>query len=154
MSLTELRDRTLISGSCAAVASALALAALGKRELGSAATPVNGPSQWVWGRQAPYEDGFSVRHTVVGYAIHHAASFVWAALFEAMRLRARPGLASTIKVAATTTAIGSLVDLQLTPDRLTPGFQKRLSRAALAGVYAAFAAGLAAGAVLHSRRAR
>src|SRR5215211_1417070 len=29
-----------------------------------------------------------LRHTLVGYAIHHGASFVWAALFEAMRLRA------------------------------------------------------------------
>lgn len=38
------------------------------------ALPLNGPSQWVWGSRAPCEDGSGIRHTLVGYAIHHLAS--------------------------------------------------------------------------------
>jgi hypothetical protein len=39
--------------------------------------PINGSSQWIWGRQAPFENRFSVRYTIVGYAIHHAPSVFW-----------------------------------------------------------------------------
>ena len=69
--------RALFSGSVASVASTMALALCGRRDVRSAVTPLNGPSQWVWGSAAPYEDGFSVRHTLVGYAIHHLASVFW-----------------------------------------------------------------------------
>jgi hypothetical protein len=130
--------RVLLSGTAASLASALALALAGRREVGSAATPLNGPSQWVWGRHAPYRDGFSVRHTVVGYGIHHFASVFWAALFERAR-RARPALPAAIATAA----LACVVDYRCTPQRFTPGFEKRLSRAALLATYAAFAAGLA-----------
>jgi hypothetical protein len=40
------------------------------------------------------------------------------------------------------------VDFQLTPERLTPGFEHRLSHRSLAAVYGAFAVGLAVGALL------
>jgi hypothetical protein len=129
----------LLSGALASIASAVALAAAGKRELGDAAAPLNGPSQWIWGKHAPYRNGFSVRHTVVGYAIHHLSSTFWAALFEKTRPRSAP-----IAGALLTSATACLVDYRCTPQRFTPGFEKRLSRGALLSVYAAFAAGLAA----------
>src|SRR5690606_22919091 len=48
--------RALFSGSVASVTSTVALAACGRRELASAATPLNGPSQWVLGTHAPWRD--------------------------------------------------------------------------------------------------
>ena len=133
--------RALVSGAAASIASTLVLAALGRRELGRGATPLNGPSQWVWGRHAPHADGFSSRHTVVGYAVHHFAATFWAVLFEKLR-PARAPLAAAIATAA----VAHVVDFRVVPERLSPGFQKRLSRNAVAWSYVAFAIGLAAAA--------
>ena len=49
-------------------------------------------------------------------------------------------------------ASGSNRDFRFTPDRLTPGYEHRLSRKALAATYAVFAVGLALGALLTTRR--
>jgi hypothetical protein len=54
--------------------------------------------------------------------------------------------------AAATSVLACFVDYRLTPDRLTPGFEKRLSRRSLFVVYALFAAGLAAGTLLQTRK--
>ena len=140
---------TLASGGMASIASSVALLAYGERECGDPAAPLNGPSQWVWGRHAPYRDGFSWRYTGVGFLVHHLASNFWALLYEA--LRRRGGLARDVAAAAAISTVAFVVDYRLTPQRLTPGFQNRLSRAALLGVYVVFAAGLAAGALAARR---
>lgn len=145
-------SRMLLPGTLAALASAATLAWVGKRETGSAAAPMNGPSQWLRGRGAPYRDDATWSHTALGYAIHHGAALFWGALFEFFRRRAPQDVPGTIAAAVTTTAVANLVDFQLTPERLTPGFEKRLSRRALFATYAAFAAGLAAGGLLGRRR--
>ncbi len=54
----------------------------------------------------------------------------------------------------TTSALACFVDYRLTPHRLQPGFEQRLSRPALAGVYLAFGVGIAVGAWLLSSRPR
>lgn len=139
----------LLSGSAASVASTFALLWCGRREVNDGAAPLNGPSQWIWGTHAPYCSGFSVRHTVVGYAIHHLASIFWAVAFERFRptgWEAMPAVAA----AALTSVTASIVDYQFTPRRFRPGFEKRLSRSSLTLVYAAFAAGLAAAAIMTS----
>jgi hypothetical protein len=146
----DILRRALVSGSAASLLSSLVLAWRGWTEAHDAAAPLNGPSQWVWGTSAPYERGFSVRHTVLGYAIHHIASIGWAAIYEAARwgTNAAP---RTIAAAVGTAATACFVDYQLTPRRLEPGFEKRLSRKSLAFVYVAFAAGLAAAALARRR---
>ena len=130
----------LVSGTAASILSSLVLAWRGRCEASDAAGPLNGPSQWIWGTHAPYANGFSVRHTVVGYAIHHLASIFWAMGFEWARPRQRRTI---IPAALATAATACFVDYRLTPRRLEPGFEKRLSRRSLALVYAAFGAGLA-----------
>jgi hypothetical protein len=136
----------LAAGTFASIASALVLAWRGKVDTGGAAAALNGPSQWVWGRSAPYRNGLSWRHTALGYGIHHFASLGWAVPYEWVRPR-RP-----VAAAVTTAAVACFVDFKLTPQRLTPGFEKRLTRKSLFLVYAAFAAGLAAGGLLASRK--
>ena len=100
------------------------------------------------------KDGASVKHTLSGYVIHHAMSVFWALFFE----RFRPGRnlqpIDTLLSAAATSAAACFVDYRLTPKRLTPGFERRLSRKSLALVYAGFAIGLAVGALLQDRPGR
>lgn len=135
----------LISGTVASIVSTISLVVSGKTELDKSAAPVNGPSQWLWGRHAPYENRFSLRYTVVGYAIHHAASIFWAILHEKLRQRMGPAnnTAAAIAPALVTTAAAYVVDFHVTPKRLTPGFEHRLSKRSLLMVYGTFALGLA-----------
>lgn len=152
---TAARRRLLLDalacGGAASIASTAALLAYGWRECDDVAAPLNGPSQWVWGRHAPYRNGFSWRYTFVGFLVHHLASTFWGAIYGAARGR-RSGAARDVATAGAVSGVAFLVDYHLTPQRLTPGFQNRLSRRALAGVYVAFAMGLAAGGLLRGRR--
>jgi hypothetical protein len=143
-----LRD-ALFSGTAAGVASIAALALAGRRELGDAAAPINGPSQWLWGRQAAYASGFSARYTVLGAATHVLASIFWAIFYEKWRSPRHP-VASAVATAAAANAI----DFTITPDRLTPGFQKRLSRPAVAAAYGALALGFLAASLARPQRSR
>lgn len=141
--------RGMLSGSSASVLSTLALAAMGKRETGSMLAPTNAVSHWIWGDEAARHNAPSLRYTLVGYAIHHASATFWAVLLERLmgaRLD-RKDLPTTLAVSAAASAVACFTDYQLTPERLHPGYEKRLSRPALALVYGAFALGLAAGAV-------
>ena len=140
----------LVSGTVASVVSTVALSILGKAELDKSAAPVNGPSQWIWGRHAPYQDHFSLRYTLIGYAIHHAASVFWAIWYEKLRQQLPPAesAAAVLAPAVATTVAAYAVDFHFTPKRLTPGFEHRLSQPSLLIVYATFALGLAGTALL------
>ena len=137
-------NRGVLSGTCASILSTLALAARGRGESGSALAPINAVSHWYWGDRALRVDRPSFKYTVPGYLTHHATSIFWAVLFEKTfggALRGRP--ARTAAASAATAAVACFVDYQLTPKRLTPGFEHRLSKASLFLVYATFAVGLA-----------
>ena len=135
----------VVSGSAASVASTAALAALGEREDGSASAPTNAISHWLWGERATLVDRPTLRNTLVGYLIHHAASIFWATIYEKALAREGQTAGRVVRDAAAISALAAFVDFELTPRRLTPGFERRLSPPALVGVYAAFAVGLAAG---------
>lgn len=145
--------RAIVSGTSASALSALALAACGRATNGTAAGPLNGPSQWVWGQGAAHRRRATLRHTAVGYVIHHLMSIFWATLHE----RATPrntsyAPAERLLTAAATAAVAWFVDYHLTPQRLQPGFEKQLDGKSLFAVYTAFALGLAAGDALRASR--
>ena len=142
-----------VSGSIAAVASTAVLAAAGRVETGSAFAPTNAISHWVHGDAAARVDDASARHTLVGLAIHHGASVFWALVFERLfgRANARGDVLPALGAGMAVSALACFVDYQLTPRRFQPGYEMRLSRPALAAVYVAFGAGLAAGSVLNAR---
>lgn len=146
-------QRGMIAGTSASMLSTLALAVLGKLEAGSAFAPTNAISHWIWGDKAAQRDRPSLRYTLTGYLIHHASATFWAVLFERLLGAKMDGKkAHTILPASVAaSAVACFVDYQMTPERLKPGYERRLSRPALAVVYGAFALGLAAG-VLASRR--
>jgi len=126
--------------------STLALGILGRKEAGSAAAPINAVSHWYFGDRAARKDGFSLKYTLSGYLTHHATSLFWATLFERLfERRTWPRLTAPLVPAAAVAVIAAAVDYTITPKRLTPGYEKRLSIPALVVVYTAFAAGLALG---------
>ena len=133
------------SGSAASALSTLALIALAKHQTGHAAAATNATSQWLWGERALHQDDPSWKHTATGLLIHHAASIFWATLHARASARAqqtrwgkRPWMEGAL-VAATS----CFADYQLTPKRLQPGFEQRLTRGALLLVYIAFGVGIA-----------
>src|SRR5689334_3423826 len=69
--------RGIKAGHLAALTSAIALAVMGWIEKGRPAAPLNGPSQWLWGTQASKLRRADLRHTAVGYGVHHASSIFW-----------------------------------------------------------------------------
>ena len=149
--------RTLISGSSASLLSMLAAYGLGRRERDAPFAPINAISHWLHGPAAYAEDRASLRHTILGLVIHHASSLVWGALYQTLLRnvvepravegrpvrRGRPGVADRCAGAAVVTAIAAFTDLRLVPPRLSPGFEHRLSRRAVALIYLCFALGLA-----------
>lgn len=116
----------------------------GRAEGTTAAGPLNGPSQWIWGRRAARDRRWSGR-TAVGIGIHHLSA-VWWAYLHVRTLGQSPerrSPAAIVARASATAAMAAAVDYGLTPRRLQPGFEKQLSLPSLVIVYAAFAAGLA-----------
>jgi hypothetical protein len=146
-------QRGMVSGATASVLSTGALALFGKRETNSHYAPTNAISHWIWGDQAARHNAPSLRYTVPGYVIHHASATFWSVLFERFcgHLLDRRDTGKTIAAATAASAVACFVDYQLTPPRLKPGYEKRLSSPALAVVYGAFGLGLAAGAMLCRR---
>jgi hypothetical protein len=144
----------LIAGAVASVVSTLALALAGRRQARSAVAPTNAISHWLWRGEALAVDRPTLRHTVVGYAIHHLSSTFWAVLYAWLHGN-RHDAQTVPKALAGATAAAALacfVDYKATPKRLTPGFEHRLSSGAMALVYGAFAVGLAAGCLMANRR--
>lgn len=152
--LVSIFRRACGSGTWASLASTGALAASGVRDCDSSLAPVNAVSHWVWKDRAIRQDDGSLRYTATGYVIHHLASIFWANLFESMAA-ATPRPRHTVEIlldAAAVTAVAAVVDLRCTPERLTPGFERRLGRGPLTAVYVAFGLGLAFHALSHRAR--
>jgi hypothetical protein len=136
--------QALISGTTASLLSTLVMALAGAIERRAPAGPINGPSQWIHGRQAAHRRGFNLRYTLPGFLIHHATATGWALLHERLfgRNKAAQPPTRRLRNAAVTATLANLVDYQLTPRRLQPGFDAQLSRKSMLAIYAAFAVGL------------
>lgn len=137
--------RVMVSGALAGTAAAVAVSAAGRRQTGSYAAPLNATSHIVWGDGAARRNAPSAKYTGTGAFLHYGAALFWAALHESL-----PGRASLR--AAITALAAYVVDYHVVPRRLTPGFELRVSRGALAGVYGALALGLWAGSKVVVRR--
>jgi hypothetical protein len=142
-----------VSGSLASLCSAAYLAWAGHR-FGEPAAPVNAVSHWFFGERSLHQDKPSLRYTLTGYLTHHAAAIFWGVLHAkawGARERAKAPLPAAAG-AVTAAGVACFVDYQLTPKRLTPGFEHRLGRPQMANVYGFFALGLALGTLLMRRR--
>src|SRR4051812_19641159 len=142
-----------VAGSLASVLSTVYLTWAGRRS-STAAAPVNAVSHWIFGDPALRRDETDLTHTLTGYLIHHGAAVFWGTLHAKFwgakpeHKKPLPALAG----AAAAAGIACFTDYQLTPKRLTPGFEHRLAKPELANVYVCFALGLAVGSLLMRRR--
>lgn len=143
--MDDTSKQALISGAVASVLSTAVLALCGQLENRRPAGPINGPSQWVYGRWAARVRSPSWRHTLTGFLVHHVMATGWAFVHERAfgKRKALQPLPQRLGRAAVTAAAANFIDFQLTPRRLRPGFETQLSRKSLFAVYAAFAIGLA-----------
>jgi hypothetical protein len=147
--------QALVSGTLASFLSTAALALLGKAQAQSFVAPTNATSHWLWGDDAYNEYRPSLRHTGIGYVTHHASAVFWALLYERwLNRNQHHSTGSIVRDAALTAGVAALIDYTVTPPRLRPGFEQHLSPLSLVGVFAAFAAGLAAGALLNRQHER
>jgi hypothetical protein len=143
----------VIVGSFASLTSLAGLAFFGRRENGTIWATLNAPSHWLWGEQALRQNGASLRYTASGLVIHHLSSGFWGLVQARLRGGDRHAFSRRLRDATVTTTVAAVVDLALVPQRLTPGFQRRLSPASLTLVYTLFAVGLVAGSCLAERPA-
>lgn len=139
--MTSLIARALASGTLAAVATTTVVTLYGRRTGGSFAAPINATSHALWGEAAERENGCSLKYTGIGLLFNHAGSIFWALFYEAFT-GPRPSRKRVLHGGALVSAAAYVVDYHIVPPRLTPGFEKRLPRKALAPVYVALAAGL------------
>jgi hypothetical protein len=152
----SLLGKSLISGTVAGVTTALAATLAGKRETASYAAPLNATSHIVWGEKAAWQDKPSIKYTVMGFLLNHAATVFWASIYEKwFGPRAEDPHSSPLRPligAAVVTAGAYVTDYYLVPKRFTPGYEKRLSNTSLTGIYAMLALGLVARTLIERRR--
>lgn len=151
-------SRALISGTVAGTAIAAAASLAGKRETGSYAAPLNATSHIVWGDSAAQKDEPSLKHTVTGFVLNHAAAIFWAAFYEKWFADRASGserprsLLRPLLGGAAVSAGAYVTDYYLVPKRFTPGYEMRLSGKSLATIYCVLALGLIARDVLSRSR--
>jgi GNAT superfamily N-acetyltransferase len=150
--IREALPRAVVSGTSAAVCSAAALALLGKLTAGTAAGPLNGPTQMLLGERAARDRSASLK-TVAGVGLHHLIAIGWATLHEAYVAPLARGRGPGAKLLAgvATAAITYGADYGLARGRLRPGFEKHLGLASRIAVYSALAVGLAIPSLLKRR---
>ncbi|PWK35001.1 hypothetical protein [Cupriavidus plantarum] len=138
--------RAAISGASASLVSTGILALAGVRDCASAVAPINAVSHWLWADRAFRRHDLTVAHTVMGYVIHHAMSVMWAAGYEGYLAWRNPreSLLHAIGAGVAFATVAAVVDLRLTPERLTPGFERKLAPRALLAVYVGFGLALSA----------
>jgi hypothetical protein len=151
--VTRALPRAVISGTTGALCSAVALALLGEVVAGTAAGPLNGPTQLLRGERAARDRRASLK-TVVGLGLHHLIAIGWATLHEAYiapRAQGR-GAAAQLLAGGVTAAVAYGADYGIARGRLQPGFEKHLGLASRIAAYSALAIGFALPAILSKRR--
>jgi len=131
----SLLGRTLLSGSAVALATTVVLALRARAEGRHPVQPLNSTSHWYLGEAAGRSQALDLPHTVGGYLTHHAASLLWAGVYEGLR-RWRPQR-HPLGDAAAVSALAAFVDYAVVPKRLTPGWEKVVTPQSIALAYVA-----------------
>jgi len=127
-----------------AVASTVAVMAFGAIERRAPFLPANAISHMIYGEEAFDVERANAKYSVPGLLLNLGAMFAWSCVAEFLffLFRARPGeIAMTAVVAVLTTVLAFVVDFRVVPERFTPGFERVISRNALAMVYVTLAVG-------------
>ncbi|MGZ8242108.1 hypothetical protein [Methylomagnum sp.] len=134
----------LISGTVAGLATALAETLCGQAERSKAAAPLNAVSHIAWGERAARREDLSLKYTGTGFLLNHAACVLWAGVYEHWFGQAAESgqVGKALAGGAAVAGLAYLTDYHVVPERLTPGFEKRLSGRSMAAVFGALALSL------------
>ena len=138
------------SAAVAVGTTSVAILALSRRETAHPFAAFNAVSQMIWGEEAVAQDGFSLRHTVVGVACMAGALSGWATIATVLAGR-RPSSARAVASGVAAAGLAYAIDYHVVPPRLRPGIERRLSPRAVELTFGALAAGLVAGQLLRAR---
>ena len=133
-------SQTLFTSALTTAATTAALFALSKKDTQHPAAALNATSHILWGEDAAKYDDWDVRHTLAGALLNAGAMGAWSVvqgLFPAPR-----SLFGAARNGAAVTALAYFTDYHVVPQRLTPGFEHRLSRKSLLASYVVLAASL------------
>lgn len=145
---------TMTTGAVVATATTAAAALLGRLESGSAVAPINAVSHIIVGDEEDTGERMDATHTLAGVGLNAMAVTGWAAVHELFMPRTgKPTVQRALLAGTATAALAYITDYHVMPKRLTPGFEKRLSRPALFAVFATLAISLAAAGLYRGRQA-
>ncbi len=122
-----------VTGIAGAAATTAIIAALGKAKGESAWTPFNAISHMLFGENAANVEGFNAKETLSGLGLNVSALGVWGGLYE--RLAGKVPFPQSLCSGAAAAALIWLLDYKIFPERLRPGFEKRLGPESIAAVY-------------------
>jgi hypothetical protein len=117
--------------SAGTVAAVLALA--GSLENGDPWGPFNDVSHILLGEQASQIEGFEPQVTLTGVALHAVSLAGWGVLYRI--LAGRPRFPGALAAAAGAGLATYFLDYHVFPQRLRPGFERRLSRKSILFAY-------------------
>jgi hypothetical protein len=140
----------LTTAALATIATTAAGVLLSVLETRKPAAGLNAVSHILWGDKAARVNRIDLQHTLAGGALNAGAMTMWSAVNELLPRSSRKG--SAFAKGAFLSALAYLVDYHVVPKRLTPGFEKRLSKPALFGLYAMLAVAMGAGERMSSLR--
>ena len=148
-----LRDAAM-SGAVAAAATALYASRAGARDSGSAIAPINATSHIAWGEGATQVEKVDGKHTVPGLLLHVGACILWATVYERYFGRAaeRGSVGKALVGGGAIATAAYVTDYHVVPQRLTPGWESRVSGRSLATIYAVLAFALPLRGLLRRRR--
>lgn len=143
---------SVLLGKWAGFTTSAAVTACGAHENGEPIAPVNAISHIAWGDEAFAQKEASLKYTATGLALNTSATISWAVVYELLWRRC-PGRCpvSAVGCGAAVSLLAYIVDFHLVPPRLTPGFEKHLSRRSLLVVYTVLALSLASGALVRRK---
>jgi hypothetical protein len=143
-----------LSGTVVAGTTAASVAIAGERDSGSAIAPLNATSHIAWGEPAGAVEEVDARHTLVGTALHVGACIFWATFYEKFFGRAarRGDVAKALLGGGAIATAAYVTDYHIVPQRLTPGWEYRISKRSLAATYVVLALSLPLLGLLRGRR--
>ena len=127
-----LRDG-IITGGAAAAAVTATIAAFGQAKEGSAWTPFNAIAHMLFGEKAVGVEGWAPKETLSGLGLNAGALATWGLLYE--KLAGKVPFPASLGAGAAASALIWLIDYKIVPDRLRPGFEKRLGSPSVAAAY-------------------
>jgi hypothetical protein len=138
--------RVILGSTLTSIATTAAVMILSKRDTGHPAAGLNAVSHILWGDEAGRRNHFDLKHTALGTGLNSMAMLSWSAVGE---LLPRPrGPLGAIRNGLLLSGLAYVTDYYVVPRRLTPGFEKRLSRESMLETYLVLAGAYALGSVL------